>query len=43
LGRLSRAVIDFDKMAKRALQLGAYCAANPHHSLTAAAEPIMSK
>jgi len=30
-------------MAKRAGQLGAYCAANPHHSLTAAAEPIMSK
>ena len=36
-------IIDFDKMAKRAGQLGAYCATNPAHSLTTAAEPIMSK
>ena len=36
-------IIDFDKMAKRAGQLGAYCATNPKHSLTTAAEPIMSK
>ena len=36
-------IIDFDKMANRAGQLGAYCATNPKHSLTTAAEPIMSK
>ena len=36
-------IIDFDKMAKRAGQLAAYCVTNPRHSLTTAAEPIMSK
>jgi len=36
-------VIDFDKMAQKAGQLGGYCAKNPGHSLTTAAEPIMSK
>jgi acid stress chaperone HdeB len=36
-------IINFDTMAKRAGQLGAYCATNPTHSLTTAAEPIMSK
>ena len=36
-------VIDFDKMAKRAGLLAAYCVTNPSHSLTTAAEPIMSK
>jgi acid stress chaperone HdeB len=36
-------IINFDKMAQRAGQLGAYCATNPTHSLTTAAEPIMSK
>jgi len=36
-------IINFDKMAQKAGQLGAYCATNPTHSLTTAAEPIMSK
>jgi acid stress chaperone HdeB len=36
-------IIDFDKMAKRAGRLGTYCAKNPTHALTTAAEPIMSK
>ena len=36
-------IIDFDKMAQRAGRLGGYCATNPPHSLTTAAEPIMSK
>ena len=36
-------IINFDEMAKRAGRLGAYCANNPTHSLTTAAEPIMTK
>ena len=36
-------IIDFDKMAQKAGRLGTYCARNPTHSLTTAAEPIMSK
>ena len=36
-------IIDFDAMAKKAGRLGGYCATNPKHSLTTAAEPIMSK
>jgi acid stress chaperone HdeB len=36
-------VIDFGAMAKKAGRLGGYCATNPKHSLTTAAEPIMSK
>jgi acid stress chaperone HdeB len=36
-------IIDFDQMAQRAGKLGAYCVKNPAHSLTTAAEPIMSK
>ena len=36
-------IIDFDKMAQRAGKLGEYCAKNPTHALTTAAEPIMSK
>jgi acid stress chaperone HdeB len=36
-------VIDFDKMAQKAGRLGEYCGKNPTHSLTTAAEPIMSK
>jgi acid stress chaperone HdeB len=37
------AIIDFDAMAKKAERLATYCARNPSHSLTTAAEPIMSK
>ena len=37
----SKPIIDFDKMAKKAGKLGGYCATNPSHSLTTAAEPIM--
>jgi acid stress chaperone HdeB len=36
-------IIDFGKMGQRAGSLAAYCTANPTHSLTTAAEPIMSK
>ena len=36
-------IIDFDKMAQKAGRLGDYCGKNPTHSLTTAAEPIMSK
>jgi acid stress chaperone HdeB len=36
-------VIDFDKMAQKAAKLATYCARNPTHSLTTAAEPIMSE
>ena len=36
-------IIDFDKMAQKAGRLGEYCGKNPTHSLTTAAEPIMSK
>jgi len=36
-------IIDFDKMAQKAGRLGDYCSKNPAHSLTTAAEPIMSK
>jgi len=35
-------IINFDKMGQRAGKLGAYCAQNPTHALTTAAEPIMS-
>ena len=37
------AIIDFNKMAQKAGQLANYCQKNPTHSLTTAAEPIMSK
>jgi acid stress chaperone HdeB len=36
-------IIDFDKMAQKASRLATYCARNPSHSLTTAAEPIMSR
>lgn len=36
-------IIDFDKMAQKAARLATYCGQNPSHSLTTAAEPIMSK
>jgi acid stress chaperone HdeB len=37
----SKPIINFDKMGQKAGKLGAYCATNPTHSLTTAAEPIM--
>jgi acid stress chaperone HdeB len=37
----SKPIIDFTKMARKAGKLGSYCASNPSHSLTTAAEPIM--
>jgi acid stress chaperone HdeB len=36
-------IIDFNKMGQKVGRLAAYCAQNPTHSLTTAAEPIMSK
>jgi acid stress chaperone HdeB len=36
-------IIDFDKMAQKAARLATYCGQNSGHSLTTAAEPIMSK
>jgi acid stress chaperone HdeB len=36
-------IINFDKMAQKAGRLATYCQRNPTHSLTTAAEPIMSK
>jgi acid stress chaperone HdeB len=35
-------IINFDQMGQKAGKLGAYCRQNPAHSLTTAAEPIMS-
>ena len=40
---MAASIINFDKMAERAGKLGRYCVINPTHSLTTAAEPIMSK
>jgi acid stress chaperone HdeB len=37
------AIINFDQMAQKAGRLATYCQRNPTHSLTTAAEPIMSK
>jgi acid stress chaperone HdeB len=36
-------IIDFDKMAQKASRLATYCGRNPSHSLTTAAEPIMTR
>ena len=37
------AVVDFEKMKRKGMQLGEYCAKNPTHGLLTAAEDVMGQ